>query len=89
MLSAKTSKPLACCLRPRLRDPSYMGPVHMQDVPTRIGHGPSTNCGRTSAVAYSLSTCKPLTLAKRLPANNGSLMSKQLMLSRTSAVVYC
>ncbi|KAL3807294.1 hypothetical protein ACHAXA_002801 [Cyclostephanos tholiformis] len=80
-LSSKTSKPLACCLRPSLGDPSYMGPVHMQNAPTRIGNGPLTTCGRTSAVAYSSLTSKPLALARRLPANNGSSTSKPLALA--------
>ena len=91
VLSAKTSKPLGFCLRPRLGDPSYMGPVRMQNAPTRLGKGPSTTYGRTSAVVYSSSTSKrgnkPLALARRLTANTGSSMSTPLALARSSTVV--
>ncbi len=91
VLSAKTSKPLGFCLRPRLGDPSDMGPVRKQNAPTRIGKAPATTFGRTSADVYSSSTSKrankPLALARRLPANNGSSTSKPLALARLSAVV--
>jgi hypothetical protein len=59
-----------------------MGPVLARNTSTRIGSGPSTNCGRTSAVVYSSSKIKPLALARRLPFNNSSLTNTPLALAR-------
>jgi hypothetical protein len=59
--------------------PFYMGLAPARNMPTGIGSGRSTNCGRTSAIAYrrrptnAILTRKPLVNARRpINANNSS-----------------
>ena len=79
---AKTDRLPACCLQNRPGGPFFMGTVPARNAPTRIGSGPSTNCGRTSNVVYKSPTSKTLALAKRLPIDNSSSTSKLLALTR-------
>jgi hypothetical protein len=70
-----------------------MGLAPARNMPTRIGSGRSTNCGRMSAIAYRwrptnvILTWKPLVNARRPIIANNSLMSKLPTNARRPPVV--
>jgi hypothetical protein len=78
-LFAKTHRLLGDCLRTHPGGPFYMGLAPTQNMPTGIGSGQLTTCGKTSAIASrqqptnTISTKKPLINARRpIVANNSS-----------------